>query len=251
MPRTRSVDRADYLCTLAANRFVIHVGFAGESRDRVDRLVGRPTWLHGRLRDVASRLIGIDVDPTAVERARHAGFDAYAADASDEAALASLRLERAQLVIAGEVIEHVERPGVLLDALRSLVAPDGLLVVTTPNAASMLNPLAAAGRFELVNPDHVAFYSWFTLTNLLERHRWQPVEILTYHFPFAQEAWRGGGVAAAGRLLARMQSAAARIWPYLDFGLIAVCRSLQPAQQEHGTLGPDGLPSSLGLASET
>jgi hypothetical protein len=38
----------------------------------------------------------------------------------------------------------------------------------------------------------------------------------------AKEAWAGGGAAAAGRSMVRVQRALASVWPYLDFGLIAV-----------------------------
>jgi SAM-dependent methyltransferase len=222
MPRTRSVDRIDYLCGLARGRRVIHVGFAGETRATIDRLEGRDTWLHGRLSTVAEAVVGIDLDEQGVDRARAAGYEAFAVDAADRDALSALRIEPADVVVLGEVIEHVERPGSLLDAMHALVAPNGLLAVTTPNAASMLNPLAAVGRIELINPDHVAFYSWYTLTNLMQRHGWHIREVVTYRFPLAGEAWREGGVAAVGRALARVQSVVARAWPYVDFGLIAV-----------------------------
>jgi hypothetical protein len=222
MPSTRAVDRIDYLTALARGRSVIHVGFAGETRAEIDDLRDNPVWLHGRLAAVASRLVGLDLDRDGVERARAAGLEAHAADAASASELAALGLEPAELVIAGEIIEHIERPGELLDALHALVAPGGRLAVTTPNAASLLNPLAAAARFELINPDHVAFYSWFTLGNLMERHGWRVRRFVTYHFPLASEAWRGGGAEVAGRALARIQAGLARAWPYLDFGLIAV-----------------------------
>jgi SAM-dependent methyltransferase len=222
MPRTRSVDRIAYLCDLARDRRVIHVGFAGESRLTIERLADRATWLHGRLAAVAGSIVGLDLDADGVERARAAGFDASAVDATNRNALARLSLEPADLVVLGEVIEHVEHPGMLLAGMANLVRPDGVLAVTTPNAASMLNPLAAAARIELVNPDHVAFYSWYTLTNLMRRHGWSIREVVTYHFPFAEEAWREGGAAFAGRSLVRVQRALARVWPYVDFGLIAV-----------------------------
>jgi SAM-dependent methyltransferase len=224
MPRTRAVDRIDYLTGLARGRRVVHVGFAGESRANIDQLVHRPTWLHGRLARVAGHLAGVDVDPEAVARACAAGFDAHAADATDGAALAALSMRPADVVIAAEIIEHVETPGRFLEAMHEILAPGGSLVVTTPNAASMLNPLAAMGRFELINPDHVAFYSWFTLTNLMARHGWAVNEVVTYGFPFAAEAWTGSAVATAGRALARAQAGLSRIWPYVNFGLIVVAR---------------------------
>src|SRR4051812_42705091 len=199
MPKTRAVDRIEYLTALAAGRSVVHVGFAGETRATIEELRDNPVWLHGRLAAVTSRLVGLDLDGEGVERARAAGFEAHLADASDASQLRGLGLERADLVIAGEVIEHVERPGDLLEALHELVAPGGRLAVTTPNAASLLNPLAAAGRFELINPDHVSFYSWYTLTNLMARHGWRVTRVVTYHFPLAAEAWQGGGAAAVGR----------------------------------------------------
>jgi SAM-dependent methyltransferase len=222
MPRTKSVDRIDYLTSLAAGRSVIHVGFAGETRATIEKLRGNPVWLHGRLVSVASRLVGLDLDQEGVERARGAGLEAYRADASDPEELSALGLEPAELVILGEVIEHVERPGDLLDGLHLLVAQGGRLAVTTPNAASLLNPVAAAARYELINPDHVSFYSWYTLSNLMERHGWRIRRFVTYHFPLAEEAWAGAGAAAAGRALVRVQSGLARWWPFLDFGLIAV-----------------------------
>jgi SAM-dependent methyltransferase len=222
MPRTRAVDRIDYLSALAAGRSVIHVGFAGETRATIEELRSNPVWLHGRLAAVATRLVGLDLEDEGVERARTAGFEAYRADAGSATDLQALALEPAELVIAGEIIEHVERPGDLLDALHLLVAPGGRLAVTTPNAASLLNPVAAAARFELINPDHISFYSWYTLGNLLGRHGWRVRRILTYHFPLAKEAWAGGGAAAAGRSMVRVQRALASVWPYLDFGLIAV-----------------------------
>lgn len=224
MPRTTAVDRIEYLTALARGRSVIHVGFAGETRGTIDDLRDNPVWLHGCLASVSSRLVGLDLDGDGVERARAAGFEAHRADAADASSLAALGLDPADLVIAGEVIEHVERPGELLDGLHQLVGPGGRLAVTTPNAASLLNPLAAAGRYELINPDHISFYSWYTLTNLMERHGWQVTRLVTYHFPLAAEAWTGGGAAAAGRLLVRVQRAASSVWPYVDFGLIAVAK---------------------------
>lgn len=222
MPRTTAVDRIEYLTALAAGRSVIHVGFAGETRGTIVDLRDNPVWLHGRLAKVTSRLVGLDLDAEGVERARAAGFEAHRADAANAGDLGALGLEPAELVIAGEVIEHVERPGEFLDALHMLVVPGGRLAVTTPNAASMLNPVAAAARFELINPDHISFYSWYTLGNLMERHGWRIRRFVTYHFPLAQEAWTEGGAAAAGRAMARVQRALAGVWPYLDFGLIAV-----------------------------
>jgi SAM-dependent methyltransferase len=192
------------------------VGFAG-GRD-----LDHGPWLHGRLAAVAASLVGLDVEEDGIALARSEGFEAHRVDASDQEAVRALRLEPADLVVAGELIEHMEEPGRFLDAVRPLCRPDGALVLTTPNAASLLNPLAAVGRYELINPSHVALYSWFTLSNILERHGWSVTDFVTYHYPLGPRHRGEALPMTALRVLARLQRSAARWWPFVDFGLIAM-----------------------------
>jgi 2-polyprenyl-3-methyl-5-hydroxy-6-metoxy-1,4-benzoquinol methylase len=59
----------------------------------------------------------------------------------------------AGVVTAIEVIEHLDNPRAFCRELVRIVAPDGCLVVTTPNQASALSvlSLAATGRFPAFN----------------------------------------------------------------------------------------------------
>ena len=128
------------LVEFAQGKRVVHVGFVDEHR--LETKLGQGTWLHARLADAASSLVGIDVEEEGVRWASEHGFEAYAVDAQSPKAVASLGLEPADVVIAGEVIEHLDAPGPFLRAMRELAARDGLLVVTTPNAYRLLNVLA-------------------------------------------------------------------------------------------------------------
>ncbi len=171
LPRTEIVDRIAHLTERARGKRVIHVGFADVSFH--DDQLATESWLHQHLADVADSLVGIDLDERAVEQARAQGYEAYAADCTDAEQLASLRLDPADLVIAGEVIEHVGEPGSLLTALKTVCKPDGRLVVTTPNAYGLLNVVASIGGFELNHPDHVVMFTWRTLTSLMARCGWE------------------------------------------------------------------------------
>lgn len=178
LPRARLVDRAEYLCDRARGRRVIHIGFADVGfRDANTRA---EQWLHAQLGREAKELIGLDVDPEAVDAARDRGWEAYAVDCTDAGAVAALELEPAELVIAGEVIEHLADPGALLEAVHGLVAPGGRLVVTTPNAAGWLNPMASLAGYEVNHPDHLVMFTWRTLTALLGHCGWRAVESATY-----------------------------------------------------------------------
>ena len=107
-----------------------------------------------------------------------------------------LGIQPAEIVVAGEVIEHLDDPGSFLDGLHRLLAPGGQLILTTPNASGLLNGFAAMAGAEINHPDHVILFSWRTLTNLMARHGWEVVDTAT--FVPAVKAAPGSGAAPAG-----------------------------------------------------
>jgi hypothetical protein len=223
------VDRIAYLTERSTGRRVIHLGFLGRHASPVAGTFPNPSpWLHEQLAAVASELVGIDIDAKGVATARDRGYEVHVADLRDSGGVRALQLAPAKVVIAGELIEHLEEPATFLRAVEPLVDADGTLIVTTPNAASILNPLAAMRRYELHNPGHVAFYSFLTLSTLLERSGWRVERAFTYHFPFLDDL--NGASGGAARLALSAQRLLARRWPFVDFGLIveATPRSRMP-----------------------
>jgi hypothetical protein len=223
LPPATLVERTEYLVESVRDRRAVHVGFVDsgcwEYHERFD------SWLHAHLDRSARSLVGLDLDLAGVERATEMGFAAHVVDCSDAAAVGAIGLEPAEVVIAGEIIEHLDGSGSFLEGLHALVQPGGRLVVTTPNASGLLNAGAAAlAGYEVNHPDHVALYSCFTLTNLLERHGWATQSVATYvpvlkEFAALQGKMRvlGAGakvVLGAERLLARLGR------PYAADGLI-------------------------------
>jgi SAM-dependent methyltransferase len=207
------------LVEFARGRRVIHVGFVDEHR--LETKLGQGTWLHARLAESASSLVGLDVEREGVRWASEHGFEAYAVDAQSPEAVRALGLETAEVVIAGEVIEHLDAPGPFLRAMRELVGPDGLLVVTTPNAYRLLNFLAPAGGVELVHPDHTAWHSPHTLAALLARSGWELEDAAYYQNPAPALGGLGGAVARAGRaVFVRF----GRLAPYWSDGLVVWAR---------------------------
>jgi len=102
-----------------------------------------------------------------------------------------------------------------------------MLIVTTPNATSLVNFVLALGRRELAHHDHVSLYSAFTLSNAAERYGWEVLSLIAYAAPpfrrhpgLRSQVARTIGVAVLGleHQLARYVS------PWVADGLILVAR---------------------------
>ncbi len=179
LPHAEIVDRIEWLTTQCAGKRVIHVGFADAGFRREQGRAG--SWLHGRLHEVAAELVGVDNDRSGVAAATEDGFEAHLVDCTDAEAVAALALEPADVVLAGEVIEHISAPGPFLDALHHLCRPDGTLIITTPNAYGLINVAASiTRRVEINHPDHVVMFTWRTLTELMRRSGWDHDQTVTY-----------------------------------------------------------------------
>jgi len=165
------VQRVDYVLALCRGRSVLHLGCTNFPYTEAALRDG--TLLHSRLQAVAARVVGLDADEEGLTALRQGGAgELHRADLErlDEAPLD----ETFDVVVAGEVIEHLANPGRCLTGVRRFLRPDSRVVVTTINAYGGLRFALYAtrgrgGRREPVHPDHVAYYSLATLTRLVER----------------------------------------------------------------------------------
>jgi SAM-dependent methyltransferase len=167
------------------HRTVLDVG-AGSGIDR-------PDWMHASVASVATEAVGVELDAKLAARARERGYDVIAGDAE------SLDLGRTfDVVWAGELIEHLSCAGAFLDGARRHLVPGGRLVLTTPNAFAISNFVYRIGGRPRVNRGHTCWYDETTLTQLLERHGYEVVEVsyLRHRTPGRVRALLAGAVRA-------------------------------------------------------
>lgn len=147
---------------LVRGKAVLDVGCVEHSAEQ-EKL---DTWLHKNLLNNAARIVGLDYQAEAVEELKGRGYDVVAGDAMT----ADLG-ERFDVVTAGEIIEHVENPGMLLRNLKRHMKPDGLLVLSTPNVFFPLYMVESIWMSPVArwNHEHVSWYCYFTLENMLTR----------------------------------------------------------------------------------
>jgi 2-polyprenyl-3-methyl-5-hydroxy-6-metoxy-1,4-benzoquinol methylase len=171
MARIPLVQRVDYLKTICRGKTVLHLG-CSDYPYTADR-VKKGSLLHLVLQDVAAELWGMDSDPAGLEALRSLGVkNLVHADLEHlERAVIDHRFD---IILAGEVIEHLSNPGLFLRGIRKYMDQGTTLVLTTINAYGGLRAVIYAlrgrsGVSEPVHPDHVAYYSYATLSHLIER----------------------------------------------------------------------------------
>lgn len=83
------------------------------------------------------------------------------------------------LIVCSHVLEHLAEPGRLLQELRRVLQPDGILVVALPNVLHWRQRLEfLRGRFRytrggLMDATHLRFFDVVTARALLEEHGWR------------------------------------------------------------------------------
>ena len=97
------------------------------------------------------------------------------------------------VVVAGEVIEHLPNALAFLEQLRRLF-PGRELVATTPNATSLTNVLLGVASRESSHRDHLQIYSHKTLCTLCRRAGFPAWDIVPYHVRYTEMALRSGPV---------------------------------------------------------
>jgi SAM-dependent methyltransferase len=213
------VQRAQYLRDACRGRDVLHLGCTNWPYR--EQSAGDDRFMHFPLLEVGREVWGVDADQE--------GLDALAAQGVRNLVRADLeRLDEAPInrtfdvVVAGEVIEHLSNPGLFLAGVKRFLRPDSVFVITTVNAYCAFRFLIYAlrgrgGANEPVHPDHVAYYSYSTLEHVLSRAEFNRETFLFYdigreHRPFNR------------RPLLWFNDLAVRIFPQLADGVIFECK---------------------------
>ena len=114
-------NRFELIKEICRGRDVLDIGCVGDERP--------PRWLHDHICKVAKNVIGIDNGTEGVKKLKKRGYNVMRANAED------LDLKRRfDVIVAGELIEHLDNPGLFFGCVRKHLREKGTLVITTPNA---------------------------------------------------------------------------------------------------------------------
>jgi SAM-dependent methyltransferase len=182
-------DRLAWLAELAAGADgeVAHLGCADSPY--TEDLLGAGLLLHARLIRRA-RVTGFDIDGRALEILGGAFPNERFVQADITTGVPAPERARYDLVIAGEVLEHVPNADAFLRATATLLKPGGRLCVTVPNACCPKIGLRALVGRESVHPDHRVYYGPRTLTRTLAGAGFRTTELASCFAPIQGTAGR-------------------------------------------------------------
>jgi SAM-dependent methyltransferase len=212
------VQRVDFIVNACRGKKVLHLGCT--NWPYTEEAIANDMLLHFALEKAAAELYGFDFDQAGLDMMKEAGAEnLFRADLEklDEVGLD----ETFDVIIAGEMIEHLSNPGLFLEGIKRFMNDRTQLVITTINAYCAFRFViyglrGRGGENEPVHPDHVAYYSYKTLKLALEREELKLREFYFYdigreHRPFNRWFYN------------MFNDLCVKISPQLSDGIIAVC----------------------------
>jgi 2-polyprenyl-3-methyl-5-hydroxy-6-metoxy-1,4-benzoquinol methylase len=158
---------------VGSGRRVLDVGCAGG-------------YLAERLVAQGNTVVGLEVDPAAAARAERFCERVLVGDV--ETIELPFEPGSFDVVLCGDVLEHLRDPGVFLARVRPLLAPRGRLVLTTPNVANWAIRLSLLfGRWRygdkgILDRTHTHLFTRKTLVETLDRAGYR-IEVLDHTVP--------------------------------------------------------------------
>lgn len=156
VPDAPVIDRAKSILQHCAGKRVLEFGASGPMHDAVGKVA---TLLVGIDRHTTDDVIGFDLDKIGPDLPDLGTFD---------------------LILCGEILEHLANPGWFLERLHRQY-PGVQVVITVPNAFTANGKQHMRDSIENVNIDHVAWYSYRTLRTLIERYGYAVQDFAWYH----------------------------------------------------------------------
>ncbi|MCA9240044.1 MAG: class I SAM-dependent methyltransferase [Planctomycetales bacterium] len=207
--------REEIILPIVRGKNVLDCGGIDHSFIEKKRVDG--AWLHDKICREAATCLGVDILKDRVDQVNATGNYHFV-----EANVEELNFEsQFDVVVAGELIEHVYNSGKFLDSVWRSLKPDGRLVITTPNsyALSFWFHAMLSGK-ENCHEEHTCYYSKQTLTYIVERHGFDIEQFYILRRP------------ARSGLRNLMRSIAHAVRPALGEQLVLVARK-KPSQSKY------------------
>lgn len=176
-----AVDRVGFFVDRCRGKKVLDLGCVQHS---VKWATTSPNWLHKKLYDVASYVLGIDYLKPDVDKLRKLGYNIINGDVTKPLHLA----EKFDVIISGNLIEHLANFEGFFNNLRDWLSSGGEVLISTANPFYMDQYFYSAFKNSItINPEHTCWIDPIALNQLAERFGFTTSEIY-----FIKDSWKLG-----------------------------------------------------------
>lgn len=158
-------NRVDYILQQCQNKKVLHIGFTDYPYTK--KKIADKSLLHLQLKNVASAVLGLDVEKDAMTayEVLTADINYNFADITNAYPGAAVSF-KPDIILLGEVLEHLQNPHAAAELLYNTFSNSTKLLVTVPNYIALDNLSASLHRTESVHPHHYWYFSPYTLQRM-------------------------------------------------------------------------------------
>lgn len=177
----RIVNRVSFLKDICKDKTVLDLGCVDHDHFTFKDKMNRGEWLHEELSKATKKIIGVDMISEYSNEIRERGYDIRHGNIENFEGVEIN--EKIDVIIAGEIIEHLFNQGLFLDSVKKFMDNETVLVITTPNSFSLRKFIHILFRNREINRiDHTLWHSQNTLEQMLKFKNFQIKEILCYAF---------------------------------------------------------------------
>jgi 2-polyprenyl-3-methyl-5-hydroxy-6-metoxy-1,4-benzoquinol methylase len=192
------------------NRVERGAGFVFAGQERVDLFRGYVGGPGRRVLDLGCRdgslsrayadgneIVGVDADREALAAARKLGIETHWADLDEPLDFADASFD---VVVAGELLEHLRDPHRIVDDVRRVLRPGGVFVASVPNAYRLKNRLRfLLGRDPEDDPTHLQMFAPHDVLTLLDTFEKQRVHFIAGRLVRIQPRFFANDIVFSGR----------------------------------------------------
>lgn len=170
------VDRRQLIINHCSKKKVLHLGATAAPKTELN--IKSNTLLHSSITEASKITIGMDFDQLMINKAKEYGINnIYFGDVEK---YDDYPKESFEVIVAGEIFEHINNPGLAVQSLEKISDMNTEIIVTVPNAYSIKSTIRSFLGYEIIHPDHVLFHSPATLIELFKRYGFKPQQKFSY-----------------------------------------------------------------------
>ncbi len=214
------VNKLKYLMIEGKDKIILDLGALDETA--YDLKLSTDYWVHKKLAFVAKQVIGVDSSDLIPEGGIKTSENSMIFKGNVYHLENYLTRNNIDLIIAGELIEHLPNVLLFFENIKKISNKYGLeMIITTPNASSLYNFILGIFKRESTHKDHLSIFSYKILNTLCKKTRFRSWQIIPYYVKFSEMVLGSKGIKKLLIILfEKMINFLEYLFPMLSGGLI-------------------------------